>query len=67
MNTVTHRKPAPAPMMSLDEAVRRLVEGARGHAIGEREQVSTFDALQRVLAQDVRSTLNVPPEDNSEM
>ena len=31
------------------------------------KQVSTFDALQRVLAQDVRSALNVPPEDNSEM
>ena len=29
--------------------------------------VSTFDALQRVLAQDVRSALDVPPEDNSEM
>jgi molybdopterin molybdotransferase len=54
-------------MLSLDQAVQRLLEGARGHAIGEREQVSTFDALQRVLAQDVRSTLDVPPEDNSEM
>ena len=29
--------------------------------------VSTFDALGRVLAEDVRSLLDVPPEDNSEM
>jgi molybdopterin molybdotransferase len=54
-------------MMTLDEAVQRLVEGARGHAPTMRETVSTFDALQRVLADDVRSGLDVPPEDNSEM
>lgn len=54
-------------MLSLDEAVQRLLAGAQGHAITERERVSTFDALQRVLAEDVRSGLNVPPEDNSEM
>jgi molybdopterin molybdotransferase len=56
-----------APLLSLDEAVSRLVEGARAHAIPETESVSTFDALNRVLAEDVRSNLNVPPEDNSEM
>jgi molybdopterin molybdotransferase len=61
------RKSDAAPLLSLDEAVRQLVDGARAHAIAEREQVSTFDALHRVLAQDVRSALNVPPEDNSEM
>jgi molybdopterin molybdotransferase len=54
-------------MLSLDEAVQRLLSGAQGHAITERERVSTFDALWRVLAEDVRSGLNVPPEDNSEM
>jgi molybdopterin molybdotransferase len=54
-------------MLSLDEAVQRLLAGAQGHAITERETVSTFDALHRVLAADVRSGLNVPPEDNSEM
>jgi molybdopterin molybdotransferase len=67
MNTATNRKPEQTPMLSLDEAVSRLIDGARGHAISEREEVSTFDALLRVLAQDVRSALNVPPEDNSEM
>jgi molybdopterin molybdotransferase len=54
-------------MLTLDEAVQRLVDGARGHAPTEHETVSTFDALHRVLAADVLSKLNVPPEDNSEM
>ena len=54
-------------MLSLDEAVARLIDGARSQTIAEREEVSTFDALNRVLAHDVRSALDVPPEDNSEM
>jgi molybdopterin molybdotransferase len=53
--------------MSLDEAVSRLVDGARVHTIRDTESVSTFDTLNRVLAEDVRSNLDVPPEDNSEM
>ena len=56
-----------SPLLSLDDAVARLIDGAQAHAIAETETVSTFDALNRVLAEDVRSTLNVPPEDNSEM
>ncbi|KAB2876123.1 MAG: molybdopterin molybdotransferase MoeA [Burkholderiaceae bacterium] len=56
-----------APLMSLDEAIEGLLEGTRGHVITERETVSTFDALHRVLAQDVHSALAVPPSDNSEM
>jgi molybdopterin molybdotransferase len=63
----TAARPDRAPMLSLDEAVSRLVDGARAHAVAETEVVSTFDALNRVLAQAVRSNLNVPPEDNSEM
>jgi len=55
------------PMLSLDEALHRLLAGVRGHEIVETEAVSTFDALGRVLAQDVRSTLDVPPADNSSM
>ena len=54
-------------MISLDEAVQRLVAGAAAHVIAERDTVSTFDALNRVLADDVRSNLDVPPADNSEM
>ena len=33
----------------------------------ERESLSTFDALGRVLAEDVRSGLDVPPADNTSM
>ena len=43
--------------------------GANGPtgARSEIEIVSTFDALGRVLAADVRSTLDVPPADNTSM
>ncbi|MBE7418173.1 MAG: molybdopterin molybdotransferase MoeA [Ideonella sp.] len=67
MNTASTRPPDRAPLLSLDEAVQRLLAGARGHGATQREAVSTFDALGRVLADDVRSALNVPPEDNSSM
>ena len=55
------------PLMSLDEALARLVAGARAHPITETRTVSTFDALQRVLAAPVVSALDVPPADNTSM
>jgi molybdopterin molybdotransferase len=55
------------PLLSLDEALARLTAGSRPFAITQTEQVSTFDALGRVLGADVASTLNVPPEDNTAM
>jgi molybdopterin molybdotransferase len=58
---------SPKPLLSLDEALVRLLAGAAAHAIAERETVSTFDALGRVLATEVRSLLDVPPADNSSM
>ena len=54
-------------MISLDEALDRLRAGSAAHAIAQTETVSTFDALGRVLAEDVTSPLNVPPQDNSAM
>ena len=54
-------------MLSLDEAVERLLGQVRPPLPERAESVSTFDALGRVLAEDVRSLLDVPPEDNSEM
>ncbi|MDE2080803.1 MAG: molybdopterin molybdotransferase MoeA [Burkholderiales bacterium] len=54
-------------MLSLDEALARLIDGTRPHAITETETVSTFDGLGRVLAAEVLSTLDVPPEDNTSM
>jgi molybdopterin molybdotransferase len=55
------------PLLSLDEAQARLVQGALAQAIRETQELSTFDALGRVLAQDVISPLDVPPADNSSM
>jgi molybdopterin molybdotransferase len=59
--------PAPRPLLSLDDALARLAAGSAAHRITEAQTVSTFDALGRVLAEDVRSLLNVPPEDNTAM
>ena len=56
---------APAPMQSLDEARAQLLAAVA--PLGHSEQVGTFDALGRVLAQDVRSQLDVPPADNTSM
>ena len=55
------------PLLSLDEALQRLLHGASSHANGATESVSTFDGLGRVLAAEVRSTLDVPGADNSSM
>lgn len=52
-------------MLSLDEALSRLLGAIR--PLAETEQVATFDALGRVLAEDVRSALDVPPQDNTSM
>lgn len=56
-----------APMLTLDEALQRLVAGANAARIAEVETVSTFDALGRMLAADVVSLIDVPPQDNSSM
>jgi molybdopterin molybdotransferase len=55
------------PLLSLDDALARLVQGAAPFAITQTETVSTFDGLGRVLAADVVSLLDVPPEDNTSM
>lgn len=55
------------PLLSLDDALTRLVAGAQAARIADVESVSTFDALGRVLAADVVSTIDVPPADNSSM
>jgi len=52
-------------MLTLDEALARLLAATR--PLAEAETVSTFDALGRVLAQEVRSALDVPPADNTSM
>ena len=57
----------PRPLLSLDEALVQLHAVAAAHAIRQTETVSTFEALGRVLAADVLSALDVPPEDNTSM
>jgi molybdopterin molybdotransferase len=54
-------------MLTLDEALARLAAGSAPHALTATEEVSTFDALGRVLAAEVCSALDVPPADNTSM
>ncbi len=54
-------------LLPLDEALARLIDGAHAARITDTEAVSTFDALGRVLAQDVVSPIDVPPQDNTSM
>ncbi len=60
--------PDPRPaLQSLDDVLARVLAVARERRIAEAERVSTFDALGRVLAEGVRSGLDVPPADNTAM
>ena len=52
-------------MLSVDEALERLLAGAR--PVAETETVPTLSAAGRVLGAAQRSTMNVPPMDNSAM
>src|SRR6266545_6115148 len=52
-------------LLSVDEALEQLLSGAR--AVSEVEEVPTLEATKRVLARPQRSTMNVPPMDNSAM
>lgn len=56
---------ARAPLMSLADAMHDLLN--RVQALSATETVATFDADRRVLAQDLTSALQVPPNDNSSM
>ncbi len=55
------------PLLSLDEALARLRETALAHRLSSTERISTFDALGRVLAQDLPSAIAVPGADNTSM
>src|SRR3989304_4128109 len=52
-------------MLSVDEALARLLAGAR--TVSEVETVPTLAATGRVIARAQASTLNVPPLDNTSM
>jgi molybdopterin molybdotransferase len=64
MSAVANPRPE---LLSLDNAVERILARIPAPAPDRAEQVATFDALGRILAADVRSLLDVPPADNSEM
>jgi len=55
----------PPPLLSLDEALERLLQKAK--PLAGVMSVSTFDADGCVLAQDLVSDLQVPAFDNSAM
>jgi len=59
--------PAHAPLLSLDEALARLMQVVAPFDAAQAQRVSTFDALGRVLAADVRALVDVPPADNTAM
>lgn len=54
-----------APLRPLDDALAELLAEAR--PLEGVERISTFEAGDRVLAQDLVSELQVPPQDNSSM
>jgi len=57
---------APRPaLQSFDEALARLL--AAVVPLGQQEVLPTSEALGRVLAAEVRSTIDVPPADNTSM
>ena len=52
-------------LLSVDDALARLLAEAR--PVAEIEQVATLEATNRILARSQRSTMDVPPLDNSAM
>ena len=54
------------PLMALDAALSQLLGALDGHTL-LTERVPTLECDGRVLAQDVVSALQVPPQDNSSM
>jgi molybdopterin molybdotransferase len=65
MNAVPVSAKTAIPLKSLDAALAQLLGFAT--ALNGVELLNTFDADGRVLAQDVVSPLQVPPQDNSAM
>ena len=52
-------------LLSVDEALAQMLSSAR--SVADVEEVSTLEATGRVLARAQRSTMDVPPMDNSAM
>jgi molybdopterin molybdotransferase len=54
-------------LQSLDDALANLLGAVSASCAAQAQAVSTFDALGRVLAEDVCALLDVPPADNTSM
>ena len=54
-------------LLPLEDALARITEASQPHTISQTEEVPTFEALHRVLAEDVASSVVVPPADNTSM
>jgi molybdopterin molybdotransferase len=52
-------------VLSVDEALAQMLAHAR--PVSDVQEISTLEATRRVLARAQRSTMNVPPMDNSAM
>jgi molybdopterin molybdotransferase len=65
MNAPDSQPAGRGPLISADEALARLLSAVV--PTGRTENVTTPEAWGRVLAQDVVSSVHVPPEDNSAM
>ena len=67
MSDAVHEVPAPRRpgLMSLEQALEQLLGAAR--PLASQQSVATLEADGRVLAQDIRSALDVPGFDNSSM
>jgi molybdopterin molybdotransferase len=64
MNAPSPARPA---LLALDDAIAQILARVAAPDAARAETLSSFDALGRVLAEDVRSQIDVPPADNSEM
>ena len=54
-----------AGLLSVDEARQRIMDAMS--PVNGHEKLAIRDALDRVLAEDIQSSINVPPYDNSAM
>ncbi len=59
--------PSPQPLIPLDDAWSRLQQALASHTPLPTVELPTEQALGRVLAADLLSTVDVPPHDNSAM
>src|SRR5690606_30065495 len=59
------KAPMKPGLLPFDDALAALLDNAA--AVPETESLDTIDCAGRVLAADVRSTIDVPPHDNTQM